>query len=127
MKKYCTFMSAKKRVTPFLNNNLFIFFAMINIAIANHHVVYRQALAYLLNDVENFTVCIEASSGDDLIRQINAGPQLPDLCIFDIMLAPENGYITIKKLKGKWPGLKVWKELRTQFYVAKWYSPGVQY
>ena len=80
--------------------------SVIQIAIADDHLLVMQALSLLINtSIEKCTVMLQAASGEELIERID--PQnLPDLIIMDISLPGINGLDTMQILKKKHPLLK---------------------
>lgn len=77
----------------------------IRIAIAEHHTLIRKGLIELLNKHGNFTVEIEAQTGQELLNKYARKPTV-DVCLIDINLPKKNGMETIKELKAKWPQVK---------------------
>ncbi len=75
------------------------------ILIVENHPVIRQALAELVNQQPDLTVCAEAEgisgiSGDTEQKQI-------DLAIIDLSLKGSTGACLAEELRVKWPGLPI--------------------
>src|SRR5258705_8265805 len=79
--------------------------SIIKLAIADDHVLFREALCKTINEWENCKVILQASSGKQLIEQINDG-SLPDIVLTDLRMPELNGYDTIKMVKKKYPQIK---------------------
>lgn len=65
------------------------------IALADDHVLLRNALASLINSFENCKVITEASGGKDLIKTLEAG-SIPDVILMDLNMPQMDGYDTAK-------------------------------
>jgi two-component system nitrate/nitrite response regulator NarL len=80
---------------------------MKTIALALQQGVLTSALKFYIESHSNYSVCIAAKDGADLLKKIEEmGGSQPDLCIFDVRMQPLNGYKTMQRLKEKWPGIK---------------------
>jgi len=77
----------------------------INIALADDHVLLRNALKELIHTFGNYKVIIEADNGKDLIQQIELSEVMPDICVLDVSMPEMNGYETQAQLKKRWPNL----------------------
>src|SRR5689334_23138637 len=81
--------------------------ALIRLAIADDHTLFRAGLVSLIKMFGNVKVEMEVNNGKELIDKIEATKNPPDVCIIDINMPVMNGYETLKCLKEKWPGIKV--------------------
>lgn len=78
---------------------------MIRILIADDHRLYREGLARLLRDHDDFNVVAEASNGADVIAALRL--HRVDLAILDLSMPGRDGIEMITHLKEVHPGLKV--------------------
>lgn len=74
----------------------------IRIAIADDHVMMRNAISTVISSFPDFKVIIEADNGKELIEQIEKSDLLPDICILDIGMPVMDGYETARQIKAKW-------------------------
>ena len=70
--------------------------SLIPIAMADDHVMIRQALAGLVESFGYYKVIIQASNGKDLLQKLMPG-NLPALVLLDISM-PEMGGMKLLKL-----------------------------
>ncbi len=64
---------------------------IIKIALADDHVIFRESLALTINGFGNCKVVLHASTGTELIEQMDAG-NLPDIVVLDLNMPDKNGY-----------------------------------
>lgn len=76
------------------------------IGLADDHVLLRNGLATLLQDLGH-TVVLEADNGVDFIAKLKTAQQKPQLVLLDINMPQMNGYETALWLKTYRPGIKV--------------------
>lgn len=79
----------------------------IPVAIADDHVMMRNAISNMISTFSGFKVVLEADNGQQLIDKLEHIDQLPEICILDIQMPIMNGYDTLIQLKKKWPNIKV--------------------
>src|ERR1041384_2550401 len=79
---------------------------LITVALADDHVLLRNALATLINNFGEFKVIIQASNGNELIAEIQSG-KIPKVAILDLNMPEKNGYETAKWLKENYPQIEV--------------------
>ena len=79
---------------------------IITVALADDHVLLRNALASLINNFGDFKVIIQASNGNELIEAIRNG-KIPKVAILDLNMPEKNGYETAKWLKENYPEIEV--------------------
>lgn len=79
---------------------------LIHIAIAEDQVPYLQAISKTINEWDDCKVILQAGNGKELIEKMNP-KNLPDLVITDLRMPEMNGYETIRKLKQKFPGIRI--------------------
>ena len=70
---------------------------MLKIVIADDHIVLREGLRSLLNQIEGWTVVGEASDGFELLPLVEQ--QSPDLIILDLSMPNLGGIETISRLQ----------------------------
>lgn len=76
------------------------------VALVDDHNLLRNALASLVNDFENCKVVMQASSGAELIREIEAGT-IPDIVLLDLNMPDMDGYDAAKWLQEYYPGIHI--------------------
>jgi two-component system invasion response regulator UvrY len=79
---------------------------MIQIALAEDHVLLRSALALVVNKFDNCNVIIEASNGNELIKKIQSGI-VPHLLLLDLNMPEFDGYETAKWLQANHPDVHI--------------------
>lgn len=76
------------------------------IGLADDHVLLRSSLANLINGFGNCKVILQASSGEDLIKQITDG-NVPDIILLDLNMPDMDGYDTAKWLMENHPDIQI--------------------
>jgi two-component system, NarL family, invasion response regulator UvrY len=76
------------------------------VALADDHILLRNALATLVDGFDNCKVVLQASTGQDLIDQIKAG-MIPDVVLLDLNMPVLDGYETAKWLQEEYPQIHV--------------------
>ncbi|MEP6677295.1 MAG: response regulator transcription factor [Ferruginibacter sp.] len=79
---------------------------LIKVAMADDHVLLRDALANLINNFNNCRVTIASNNGKELTQAIANG-QVPDVVILDLNMPVMNGYDTALWLQKNQPGIKI--------------------
>ncbi len=79
---------------------------MIRIALADDHILLRNALATLIDNLDNFKVTHLAGNGKDLITQIQSG-SAPDVVILDLNMPEMDGFETAEWLQKNHPAANV--------------------
>ncbi|XVJ66629.1 MAG: response regulator transcription factor [Lacibacter sp.] len=72
--------------------------SLIRIAIAEDHILVRQALSQIINSWDNCKVIIQASNGSELIELLN-NEETPELILVDISMPVLNGFDTITRIR----------------------------
>lgn len=75
---------------------------IIKVALADDHILLRDALASLINTFENCKVIFTASNGKDVINHIELN-QIPDVIILDLNMPLMDGYETVSWLSKNYP------------------------
>jgi two-component system invasion response regulator UvrY len=78
----------------------------IKIAMADDHVLLRDALAVVINGFEHCNVILLADNGRDLLERMQED-HLPDLVILDLNMPEMDGYETAKRLRINHPEIYV--------------------
>lgn len=76
------------------------------IALADDHVLLRNALSTIINKTGNFSVVLEAAHGTELIEKIESG-NVPDIILLDLNMPVFDGYETAKWLQLNHPSINI--------------------
>jgi len=79
---------------------------VIRLAIADSQLMVRKTICMLIASFGSFSIDIEACSGEDLVTQLAAAHQQPDICVMEIAMPGKTGYDTLEEIKARWPGMK---------------------
>ncbi|MBX2905489.1 MAG: response regulator transcription factor [Taibaiella sp.] len=84
----------------------------IRVAYADDHAMVREGLCELLTKMsarteEKIEVCIQASTGLELLEKLEKAKELPDVCLLDIHMPGLNGFDTMVELRKRWQHLRV--------------------
>jgi two-component system, NarL family, nitrate/nitrite response regulator NarL len=79
----------------------------IRIFITDDHHLVLEGLTSLINGIEGFALFGKATTGEELITQLNSATELPDVCIVDIEMPGINGVEALKVIKNNFPSVKV--------------------
>ncbi|GAB4091198.1 response regulator [Flaviaesturariibacter terrae] len=74
----------------------------IQIALADDHILLRNALSHLVSGFENCAVLHESGDGSELLEKIRAG-KVPDIVLLDLNMPHLNGYDTAEALQRDFP------------------------
>lgn len=80
--------------------------ATVKIALADDHVLLRNALASLIDGFGNCRVIHQCGTGRELITHIAAG-HIPDVVILDLNMPDMNGFESADWLRQKFPDIRV--------------------
>src|SRR5690349_19720688 len=78
----------------------------IKVALADDHVLLRDALTSLINNYEECHVEIQANNGQELIQTIQRG-RVPDVAILDLNMPVLDGFETAEWLQKNSPEVRV--------------------
>jgi DNA-binding NarL/FixJ family response regulator len=78
---------------------------MINVALADDHVLLRNGLASLVESF-GYTIVFQADNGKQFIQNLKTHP-LPNIVLMDINMPVMDGYETAVWLKENHPGIKI--------------------
>ena len=79
---------------------------MIQIALADDHILLRDALANIVNGFDHCRIMLLASNGKELLEKLNPS-HVPDLVILDLNMPEMDGYETAKWLRVQYPEILV--------------------
>jgi len=78
----------------------------IKVALADDHILLRNALASLINGFENCQVILEVSNGRELLTKINQH-QLPHVLLLDLNMPQMDGFETAVWLTDNFPSVHI--------------------
>jgi DNA-binding NarL/FixJ family response regulator len=78
---------------------------MFKILIVEDHLIFRQLLRYILKELFPSMVIKEAAKGVKAMRKVDS--LCPDLIFMDIRLPRENGLELTRRIKIKYPDLRI--------------------
>ena len=80
----------------------------ISIAIADDFPALIKGMRYIIESADKtYTVTIEATDGDDLIRKLDTAKNKPDIVLLDISMPKKNGFEALAVIIKKWKGIRV--------------------
>jgi two-component system, NarL family, invasion response regulator UvrY len=79
---------------------------MIKIALADDHVLLRNALASLINGFDHCRVVLESANGKELITALKKD-NLPDVVLLDLNMPLMDGFETAAWLKDHYPAIHI--------------------
>ena len=72
--------------TPYVDEH-----SMTKIALVDDHMLFREGLAKVIDEFENYKVIIKAQNGQDFMDHIDPD-NLPDIVLLDLNMPSMNGY-----------------------------------
>jgi CheY-like chemotaxis protein len=78
----------------------------IKVALVDDSSVIRNSI-YEIITLWGYDVMLRAVNGKDLLKQLSASNNVPDICITDLNMPVMDGYETIAALKENWPDIKI--------------------
>ena len=79
---------------------------LIQVALADDHILLRNALASLIDRFENCKVVMQVSNGKELAVEISKN-SLPDVVLLDLNMPEWNGFETATWLRDNYPAIHV--------------------
>ena len=79
---------------------------LIQVALADDHILLRNALASLIDRFENCKVVLQVSNGKELVTAISKD-NLPDVVLLDLNMPGMNGFETATWLRDSYPSIHV--------------------
>ena len=79
---------------------------LIKVALADDHILLRNALASLIDKFEDCKVVMQVSNGKDLAAEISKN-NLPDVVLLDLNMPEMNGFETATWLRDNYPTIHV--------------------
>ena len=79
---------------------------LIQVALADDHILLRNALASLIDRFENCKVMMQVSNGKELATEISKD-NLPDVVLLDLNMPEMNGFETATWLRDNYPTIHV--------------------
>jgi DNA-binding NarL/FixJ family response regulator len=77
------------------------------IAIVDDQQLFRQGLASLIRDADDFDLLLEAETGHQLLDELKRMPRLPEILLMDMKLPDMNGVQLNEVLRKEYPSIKV--------------------
>jgi DNA-binding NarL/FixJ family response regulator len=78
----------------------------IKIALVDDHILLRDALASIIDTIDNYSITLLACNGIELIEKIKPD-SVPDLVILDLNMPEMDGYETAKWLRINYPRISI--------------------
>ncbi|WP_040280441.1 response regulator transcription factor [Psychroserpens damuponensis] len=79
----------------------------ITLAIADDELLFRQGLMSILSKEKNLEIIFDAEDGNDLMAQLRATKQIPEIVITDLKMPGLNGVETTKLIRKEFPDIKI--------------------
>lgn len=80
---------------------------MTRIALIDDQLLFRQALASLINSIEDFELVMEAENGIVCLEKLSTMAALPDIILLDMEMPGMDGMELNKRLHKEYPAIKV--------------------
>lgn len=80
---------------------------IINVALADDQVLFREGIASLIRNEEGFSLTIEADNGLDFLSKLRETEELPDILLMDMEMPGMDGMQLNDELRKKFPSIKV--------------------
>ncbi|MEQ1553824.1 MAG: response regulator transcription factor [Ferruginibacter sp.] len=77
------------------------------VALVDDHVMLRNGLANLIQDMDEYEVILQADNGKDFIEIINTKKQNPDIVLLDVSMPHIDGFETAKWVTANLPLAKI--------------------
>lgn len=80
--------------------------SLIKVALADDHILLRNALASLIDKFESCKVIMQVGNGKELLEQISES-NLPDVVLLDLNMPAMDGFQTANRLRDNHPTINV--------------------
>lgn len=77
-----------------------------SVAVIDSYNLIRVAFSEQLRKM-GFHIVLEVKDGDEFMQQISAVSHIPELCILDIDTPSIKEFVTAKRIKSKYPSMKI--------------------
>lgn len=78
----------------------------VQIAIADDHLLVRNGIMKIINELNDFIVSIDASHGQELLNKLENAKEIPDIAIIDISMPILDGFETVLQINKIFPSIK---------------------
>ena len=78
----------------------------VKVALADDHVLLRDALANMIENLSGYSIIFTASNGEDLTQLINSKGR-PDLLILDLNMPKMDGFETAQWMSKNYPEVRI--------------------
>jgi two-component system, NarL family, invasion response regulator UvrY len=79
----------------------------LNIALVDDHIMLRNGLAKLIDDMNDYTVIFQSNNGLEFINEITRNKYEPAVVLLDVNMPQMDGYETAKWIRDNLPFTKV--------------------
>ncbi|MBQ4821357.1 response regulator transcription factor [Aquimarina sp. MMG016] len=80
---------------------------VIKLAIADDETLFRQGISFILSKENNIDIILQAEDGNDLINQLKARRDLPEIILMDLKMPDLNGVEATKIVRKQFPEIKI--------------------
>lgn len=80
---------------------------VINVALADDQVLFREGIASLIRNEEGFSLGMEADNGLDFLSKLKTSDELPDILLMDMEMPGMDGMQLNEELHKHYPSIKV--------------------
>lgn len=80
---------------------------VINVALVDDQVLFREGIASLIKNEEGFSLTMEADNGIDFLSKLKSMDELPDVLLMDMEMPGMDGMQLNDELRKKSPSVKV--------------------
>ena len=79
----------------------------IKIALADDQILFRDGIASLIKNEDDFSLILEADNGIDFLSKISSTHELPDILLMDMEMPGMDGMQLNDEIRKKFPSIKV--------------------
>lgn len=80
---------------------------LIQIAIVDDHQLFREGLAFIIEQHQDLSLTLEAPSGQELLDKLNKADSLPHVILMDLKMPDMDGIECTAKVKALYPDIKI--------------------